>query len=60
MLFSVLLKKGGDRAKKNPENAESIITNGKESLVQSIDPSNSNGELKESLLKDNGINRSVN
>jgi hypothetical protein len=39
-----------------------MLTNGKESLVQSIDPSASNGELKESLLtKDaNGINRSVN
>jgi hypothetical protein len=49
MLFSVLLKSGSKPRK--IENSESIITNGKESLVQSIDPESSGGELKEALLR---------
>jgi hypothetical protein len=63
MLFSVLLKKN-DKAK-SPENSESILVNGKESIVDSVDPSSSGGELKEALLKNgakesHNINRSIN
>jgi peptidoglycan/LPS O-acetylase OafA/YrhL len=64
MLFSVLLK-NNDRAKKSPESSDSILVNGKESIVHSVDPSTSGGELNEALLKhsdkeNHNINRSVN
>lgn len=39
MLMGLLLK--GGKGKRTPENAESVLANGKESLVQSVDPSNS-------------------
>lgn len=64
MLFSVLLKKN-EKARKSPESSDSILVNGKESIVHSMDPSTSGGELKEALLKhsdkeNHNINRSVN
>lgn len=66
MLFSVLMKK---KDRTPAENSESVLANAKESLVlsidkeslvQSVDPSASGGELKEHLLRDHNINRSVN
>jgi hypothetical protein len=57
MLFTVLMKK----KERKPIANDSILTNGKESISITLDPSvASGGELQERLIKDNGINRSVN
>lgn len=57
MLFSVLLKK---KKEKPIENAESILANGKDSIIAPLTNSvTSEQELNESLLKNEGINRSV-